>query len=121
RTPEDQRNTEGFIPVPWLTLIGQYIKNINKAQGLLLGALEHVLDTYVARKGIFDGATMEQRDGPFRRFRVIQLDPKELEKYPTEQDKPVNLKEVFFMLPTGDTKDMQHMATIAHNFNLIAQ
>jgi len=121
RIPEDKKNTEGFIGLPYLELIGQHVKNINKAQGLLQSGLEHVVDIYVTLQGILDGVKMEKMTGPGRMFNVIQVDPKALAKYPSNQDDKIRMDELFSLLKTGDTKDLQHMATIAHEFNLIAQ
>lgn len=121
RIPEDRKNTEGFIGMPYLTLIGQHVLNINKAQGLLMGALEHVIDVYVTLKGVLDGASVEKMTNYGRAFKVIQLDRDVFNKYPTEQDKPVQVKDILTLLPTGDTEDMQHMATIDHEFGMIEQ
>ena len=121
RIPEDRKNTEGFIGMPYLTLIGQHVLNINKAQGLLMGALEHVIDVYVTLKGVMDGATVEKVSNYGRAFKVISLDKDVYNKYPNEQDKPTKFSDMLYLLPTGDTEDMQHMATIDHEFGLIAQ
>lgn len=121
RVPEDKLNTEGFIPLPDIQIIGQHIKNINKAQGLLVAGLGHVIDVYVTMKGVLDGATVDKATQVDRLFKVIQLDPSAYEKYPTEMREKMTPGDLFELIPTGDVKDMQHMAFIDHEFSMIAQ
>lgn len=122
RVPEDKENTEGFIGQPYLALIGQHIRNINKAQGLLLQGLEHVIDVYVTVKGALDEMSQRKIFESGRMFNVIEFDPKGLTKFPSMQaDEKLKMSDIMSLLPTGDTKDMQHMAEIDHEFSLIAQ
>lgn len=122
RIPEDKKNTEGFIGLPDLTLIRPHITNINKLQGLIVAALGKVIDVYVTWKGAIEAMNMGQIEDRGRLFKVLQIDPDALKKYPSlQQDAPWKLNELITLLATGDTKDMQHMAKIDHEFSLIAQ
>lgn len=121
RVPENKLNTQGFIPLPDIEIIGQHIKNINKAQGLLVAGLGKVIDVYVTMKGVLDGATVDKATQVDRLFKVIQLDPSAYEKYPTEMREKMTPGDLFELIPTGDVKDMQHMEFIDHEFAMIAQ
>lgn len=122
KVPEDQKNTEGFIGLSWMRLIGPHVENINKLQGLIVNALGKVIDTYVALKGTIPAMPMSQIGDPGREFRVIQIDPEPYQKYAAQgPDDKVDPKKALVLLETGDTKDMQHMAKIDHEFGLIAQ
>lgn len=122
RIPEDQKNTEGFIALPDLTLIRPHIENINKMQGLLVRGLEHVLDVYVTVKGALEGVAAGKMEQAGRMFSVIQFDPDALKKFPSMQEtNTLKVSDIMHLLPTGDTEDMQHMAAIDHEFSLIAQ
>lgn len=122
RVPEDQKNTEGFIGQPDLTRIRPHIENINKAQGLLVNSLGNVIDVYAARKGVLTGMEMSRVEDGGRRFRVMQFDESALAKYPAQQaDERTKWDDIIHLLPTGDTKDLQHMAFIDHEFGLIQQ
>lgn len=123
RIPEDQKNTEGFIGLPDLTLIRPHIENINKLQGLIVGALEKVIDVYVTIKGAMTSQETNTFEDGGRRFKIVGIDPEAFKKFPSAMagDKDVLPKDILYLLPTGDTKDMQHMAKIDHEFSLISQ
>lgn len=121
KVPEDEKNTEGFIGLSWMRLIGEHVKNINKLQGLIVNALGKVVDVYSVWKGSIPSFTLGKISDAGREFNVIQIDPEPYQKYSAQPDAPLKLQDVMHLLDVGDTKDMQHMQKIDHEFGLIAQ
>jgi hypothetical protein len=121
KVPEDQKDTEGFIGLSWMRQIAPHIENINKLQGLIVNALGKVVDVYATWKGSIPSFTIDKISSAGREFQVVQFDPEPYQKYSAQGDAPLKIEEVMHLLPVGDTKDMQHMAKIDHEFGMIAQ
>jgi hypothetical protein len=121
RIPENQKNTAGFIGLADITEIKPHIKNINKYSGLLQRGLEHVIDVYLTWKGAVEQQNLGKIEDSGRQFRILQVDPEWDKKYPSLQarERSERLDELVTLLKTGDTKDLQHMAAIEHEFSQI--
>lgn len=122
KVPEDEKNEEGFIGLSWMRIIGEHVKNINKLQGLIVNALGKVIDVYVAWKGMVPPQIMGKIQDGAREFKIVEIDPEAYQKYAAQQpDKQIDIRSIIHLLDVGETKDMQHMQKIDHEFGLIAQ
>jgi hypothetical protein len=122
RIPEDQKNTEGFIGMPVMTQIRPHIENINKAQGLMVNGLARTIDIYVTLKGALENMAVGKIEDAGRSFRVLEIDPDALKKFPSLQGgESWKWDEVIQLLKTGDINDLKHMEFIDHEFAMIEQ
>lgn len=119
RIPEDQKNTEGFIGIPYMELIAEHVKNVNKAQGLLVNDLGRTIDIYMTAKGAIDPQAKANVIDAGRVIKIIEVDAENLSKYPGQQVDKWDWKQFIYKLEPSAASDLKHMEFIDHELAMI--
>lgn len=123
RESEDEAGISGFAGVPDLRLIKPQLFNIQRLDSLFIKANRHVLNKYLTRKGALDPEAQRRLEDSDKNFEIIELDRDAFTApgVAAGLGEEVTPKDVLYLVPQHELKELRHLEGIRHNLQIIWQ